>query len=315
MIKKTLCELFESNKAELQQGLSGMTLPKNVDKIQQTVSSYLEKVFDSEGDFRLNLTQSEDYILEAAISLLNAQQKISSTLIKETSNASIPQKTCLSASAQEEKTSSDRLKADSSYSLLGAAGGAIAGKLLLGGWGAVFGAIAGVAVSVYLSNKQTKIVKPQMKETFNMLPETDENSPIDVNFFIDIIYGVCESVDNLIDTFRAQVNRVVQKYESQEKPTLEKEYRFLLEGIQSLVGYKRNRNATEEKYTEKLQGRIEDLADLLDNYNITLENYSEDKSSWFDKVPSPNATEMKEVFPAVIKNGDLIIPGKVFIPA
>ena len=312
MIKKTLCELFESNKTELQQGLSGMTLPKDVDKIQQTVSSYLEKVFDSEGEFRQNLTQSENYILEAALSLLNTQQKISSTLIKETAKVSIHKKPSTSTTTQEKEESP---KNNSSYSLLGAAGGAIAGKLLLGGWGAVFGAIAGVAVSVYLSNKQTKIVKPQTKATLEMLPETDENIPIDVNYFTDIIYSVCESVDKLIETFRAQVSRVVQKYESQEKPTLEKEYRFLLEGIQSLVGYKRNRNATEEKYTEKLQGRIEDLADLLDNYNITLENYSEDKASWFDVVPSPNATEMKEVFPAVIKNGDLIIPGKVFIPA
>ena len=64
-----------------------------------------------------------------------------------------------------------------------------------------------------------------------------------------------------------------------------------------------------------MQERIEDLAESLDNYNITLEDYSEEKSSWFEKVSSPNTTMLKEVFPAVVKNGVLIIPGKVFIPA
>ena len=59
----------------------------------------------------------------------------------------------------------------------------------------------------------------------------------------------------------------------------------------------------------------EDLAESLDNYDITLVNFLEDKSSWFDKVPSPNTTELKEVFPAIIKGNDLIIPGKVFIPS
>ena len=77
---------------------------------------------------------------------------------------------------------------------------------------------------------------------------------------------MCESVDNLIDTFRAQVNRVVQKYESQEKPSLEKEYRSLLESIQSLVGYERNHDMSEEKYNKKIQERIENLSE----YSTTM---------------------------------------------
>lgn len=313
--KKTLCELFESNKAELQQALTGMVLPKDLGKAQEAVSSYLEKVFDSEGEFRQNLTQSEDFILEAAISLLNAQQKISSILTKEVGNTPAPKKLRPSTTTQETTQSSQTFKTDSSYTLVGAAGGAIAGKLLLGGWGAVFGAIAGVALSVYMSNKTQAQPKPQPQVAPKAVVEENPNKPIDVDCFIGIVHDVCESIDNLIGTFRAQVNRVVQKYESQEKPTLDKEYRPLLESIQSLVGYERNHDVTEEKYIKKVQERIEDLAESLDNYDITLENYSDEKASWFDKVASPNATELKEVFPAIVKNGTLIIPGKVFIPA
>lgn len=315
MAKKTLCELFESNQVQLQQALAGMTLPKDMSKVQNTVSLYLEKVFDAEGEFRQNLTQSEDYILEAAISLLNAQQKISSALYKDVNCNCDTNKRNPSVAAPENKESESAsvFHTDTKNTLFGVAGGAIAGKLILGGWGAVFGAIAGVALSIYLSNRTQ--TKTQSQTTRRGVQEETSNKPIDVDSFIHIIHDVCESVDNLISTFRAQVNRVVQKYESQDKPTLDKEYRLLLESIQSLVGYKRNHDSTEEKYTKKMQDRIEDLAESLDNYDIILVNYSEDNSSWFEKVPSPNTIELKEVFPAIIKGNYLIIPGKVFIPS
>lgn len=314
--KRTLCELFESNKATLQQELAGMTLPKDLVKVQDAVATYLEKVFDSEGEFRQNLTQSEDYILEAAISLLNAQQKISVALTKEVGNSAAPKQMRPSATTQESPQATSRnSQINSNYTLAGAAGGAIAGKLLLGGWGAVFGAIAGVAVSVYLSNRTQVQAVPKPQAAPKAFIEDNPSKPIDVECFLGIIRDVCESVDNLIGTFRAQVNRVVQKYESQDKPSLDKQYRLLLENIQSLVGYERNHDVTEEKYVKKILERIEDLAESLDNYDITLENYSEETALWFDKVASPNATELKEVFPAVVKNGALIIPGKVFIPA
>lgn len=315
MAKKTLCELFESNQVQLQQALTGMTLPKDMSKVQKTVSSYLEKVFDTEGEFRQNLTQSEDYILEAAISLLNAQQKISSALLKDIHYHNDSKKLNPSVVAPENKeSSSDNVfNIGTNSTLFGVAGGAIAGKLILGGWGAVFGAIAGVALSIYLSNRTQ--TKTQSQTTRRGVQEENSNKPIDIDSFIHIIHDVCESVDNLISTFRAQVNRVVQKYESQEKPKLEKEYRFLLESIQSLVGFERNHDMTEEKYVKKIRERIEELAETLDNYDITLENYSDDKSSWFDKVSSPNTTDIKEVYPAIIKDNQVIIPGKVFIPA
>ena len=315
MAKKTLCELFESNQVQLQQALTGMTLPKDMSKVQNTVSSYLEKVFDTEGEFRQNLTQSEDYILEAAISLLNAQQKISLALLKDIHHNSDSKNLAPSVVVPENKeSSSDNVfNKGTNSTLFGVTGGAIAGKLILGGWGAVFGAIAGVALSIYLSNRTQ--TKTQSQITRRVVQEDILNKPIDVDSFIRIIHDVCESVDNLISTFRAQVNRVVQKYESQEKPKLEKEYRFLLESIQSLVGFERNHDMTEEKYVKKIRERIEELAETLDNYDITLENYSDDKSSWFDKVSSPNTTDLKEVYPAIIKDNQVIIPGKVFIPA
>ena len=72
--KLSLKSLFESNQEKLADKLTHFVLPKDAAKIQNTVKDYLNELFDSNGDFRQNLTQSEDYILEAAMSLLNAQQ-------------------------------------------------------------------------------------------------------------------------------------------------------------------------------------------------------------------------------------------------
>ena len=72
--KMTLKELFESRKEELTQKLMDLSLPQDATKVQTIVANYLNQLFDSNGDFRQNLTQSEDYILQAAMSLLNAQQ-------------------------------------------------------------------------------------------------------------------------------------------------------------------------------------------------------------------------------------------------
>lgn len=309
--KQTLKGLFESRKEELVQKLADCCLPRDAEKVHFTVTNHLNELFDSNNDFRQNLTQSEDYILQAAMSLLNAQQEISSALTKDIAYESRTKKTL--SSSNEEHVSGQSSTINSTYSFVGAAGGALAGKLIFGGWGAVFGAITGVALSLYLSNKNH--AHSVLRTDSKPVKDDNPNKPIDVVCFIDILYKVCESVDNLIDTFRAQVNRVVQKYETQEKPSLDKDYRPLIETIQTLVGYERYHDIEDEKYSKKLKDRIEDLVESLDTYDITLVNYSEEKSSWFDKVASPNTSALKEIHPAVVKKDTLIIPGKVFVPA
>ena len=66
--KGTLKELFESRKEELSEKLKSLSLSKDSSKIQSIVTDYLNELFDSDGEFRQNLTQSEDYVLQAAIS-------------------------------------------------------------------------------------------------------------------------------------------------------------------------------------------------------------------------------------------------------
>lgn len=316
--KVSLRSLFESNRGELEQKLKDFLLPKDAFAVQEAITKYMNTMLDSDGEFRQNLTQSEDYVLQAALSLLNAQQEIANTIGRTSSESNkksqfSESETAIKDDLKTSQSSSNKL-IDSSWSILGSGGGAFIGNLLWKGWGGVFGAIAGTAITIYLSNK----LKGQNEITvrYNKIETGNEitNTPIDVNAFCSVISGICDSVDNLINTFRSQINRVVNKYESQEKPTIERDYRFLIESIQTLLGFKRTHDESEEKYVKKLQGRIEDLAESLENFNLNAVDYDGTNDIYFEMVVSAEATEKKMVYPAILKNGQAIFKGKVFIP-
>lgn len=311
----TLASIFEATKGDLASSLSGLTLPKDVERIQTVITDYLNHVCDENNDYRQNLTQSEDYILQAALSMLNAQRALVATFdckpkITVTSDSSVP-----TSAIDKQKASLSDTQQKSTTTFISVGGGALVGKLLLGGWGAVFGAIAGTAIALYLSQKA---VQPAFQET--PIPHTNvpkvkiTDTPVDVTALLAVIAQICDSLDNLIATFRSQIQRVVNKYESQEKPTIERDFRVLLEGIQSLIGYKRGHSPEEEKYLTKLQTRVEDLAELLDNYNLEAIDYTPEHPDWFEAVESKNATEIKMVTPAITKDGYLVLKGKIFIP-
>ena len=324
-INVTLSSMFESQSQALESQLKGMSLPRDAEKIQNIVTNYLNEVFDDEGDFRQNLTQSEDYILQAALTLLNAQKEFNKMFLDERMKSEY-----LSASKPNEQTKRTEKEdspiddnpsstIDPTNAFIGAGSGALIGKVIMGGWGAVFGAIAGTAVAFYLQGRTSvpylKKRKPSAKQSLisEMKQNIEATIPLDTNKFVTIVARICESVDNLIATFRAQIKRVVDKYESQEKPSIEKEYRILLESIQSLIGYQRT-HSEDEKFIKKIQDRIEDLGETLENYNLSILDYSDEYDHCFEKVKSPNATQLKMVYPAIMKSGNVVLKGKVFIP-
>lgn len=302
----TLCSIFESTKEELIHSLSGLKLPKDTERVQTVITDYLNHVCDENSDFRQNLTQSEDYILQAALSMINAQRALIATF------DCTPKITVTDSADKTEtpKPSFSNYQQKATTTFIGVGGGALAGKLLLGGWGAVFGAIAGTAVALYLSQTmQVAASKQTIKPKVEII-----DTPIDTISLLSVIANICDSLDNLIETFRAQIKRVVHKYESQENPTIEREYRVLLESLQTLIGYKRGHSPEEEKYLSKLQTRIEDLAELLGNYGLEVVDYTPDNPEWFEAIESQNATELKSVTPAIVKDGVLVLKGKVFTP-
>lgn len=312
MAKKSLKNLFESKQDNLRDSLRDLELPKDTQKIESVVSEYLNNLFDENGEFRMQLTQSEDYILQSAMSLLNAQQAI----LLEVSKAKElnlehmqPKMTDMKDAVQAKGISNEVIPC----SIGASAVGGVIGGVVIGTWGAVFGSIAGTAIAFYYVANKDKHT-PKSKKQTALQPVSQPSQTLDVEKFIRIVAGICESIDNLIETFRAQINRVINKYEQLPKATLETNFKSLLEGIQSLVGYKLTHKVTDEKYVVKLHQRIEDLTELLDNYGLEIIEYNGDNVNLFEEIISPNAKQPKMVVPAIVKGENAVLKGKVFVP-
>lgn len=315
MEKLTLKSLFESGKADLMELLQHLSLPRDAQKVQSIVKEHLNKLFDSDGEYRQHLTQSEDYILQAAMSLLNAQQAMASEFAAK---SYVPAPTPKAEPKRNLEKTAGLRKEQYPIAIGGSAIGGAVGTAF-GTWGAVFGAIAGTAVVLYAvstlgrDNKANQL-KPSSsikRENISLI----DVPKLNVNAFITILENICDSIDAIIETFRGQIKRVISKYESIEKPTIDKEYRFLIESIQSLLGYKRTHSEFDEKNIKKLNARIEDIAETLENYNLTVEDYTEEHDFWFEKVTSEKCIEKQMVYPAIVRNGsDIVLRGKIFIP-
>ena len=320
--KHTLASMFESNKQALGQALEGLALPKDASKIQNIVSEYFDELFNQNGEYRQNLSQAEDYILQAALSLLNAQQemgkKLSEEVILVKPKSTITEEPKLDKEQTLGQKPIEKLltqQVDGKKSLIGAGGGALLGKVVLGtGWGAVFGAIAGTALVVYMAiqtNEQPSLKRKSL-EAKPISESYIQNKPINVEAFLNVVQQTCESIDTLIMTFRNQIKKVVNKYESQEKPTLEKEYGILLDSIQSLLGVAYSKQV-DEKRLKKIDERIEQLVDSLENYGLEVVSFSDEQKDLFDELSSDKVTEPTMICPAIIKGNNIIRKGKVFI--
>lgn len=308
----SLVSLFEQNKEELVKQLSGLDLLTETSRVQSIVSGYFKSIFDADGTFRQGLSKSEDYILNSALELLRVQEEMAKQMIVKKSH---------------EKKKEDKLKLESVYdksvcsspSPIGLMAGTTIGGLVgtIGGtWWALGGAIAGTALVLYCAYYPPKFMKRKVKslpkDTISVKKEEPVKMIIDTEKFLDIVRRICENVDNLIETFRAQIERVVDKYERQEKPTLEKTYGSLLDSIQSVLGVAYS-NTDNEKRLAKIDDRLEQLVESLENYGLEVVKYSETSSTWFESLTSTKVSEPTMICPAIVKNGEVIKKGKVFV--
>ena len=74
----------------------------------------------------------------------------------------------------------------------------------------------------------------------------------------------------MIETFRTQIKRVENVYEQKEKPSLQKDYSMLLQSIQELVVAVQTENEDKEKKLNKLEKKINDLSEILENYGLAI---------------------------------------------
>lgn len=242
----SLTTIFDSHKEQLAEKLQSFSLPRDSKDVQKTVADFLSDLFESDGAYRQSLTQSEDYILQSAILLLKAQQDIATEIASMANTYNASPKVVSSQSANP-------------YTFIVGTGiGAAAGSLL-GTWGAVCGAIAGTAIAIYLATKY--------KASSASTPVKAPIKTINVNAFVNIVKKICESIDNLMETYRVQVKRIQQTYEQKEVPTLQTTYAELLDKIANTINVVQNESAT-----PKINTAIDMLTSSLENYDLKYEN-------------------------------------------
>ncbi len=244
--KQTLASIFEINKQALEKELTGLVLPKDASKVQYIVSKYLNKIFDENSDYRQSLTIAEDYILNAAIELLNVQQsitkEISTEMNEDLANSSIN---------DENEIGLERKKYP--YALTGSALGAVVGSAL-GTWGALFGAVAGTAIILYgISNHRESVIK-------------EKTQKIDPYVCVTIVKKICEKIDYLIEVFRVQVQNIKYTYTQENETSLKKDYSFLIDAIQNLL-------IAAELEDEDINIKLDDLLTRINLVSKALESY------------------------------------------
>lgn len=249
----SLKSVFEDSKEKLTRELEGLALPKDAEKVQGVVANHLCELFENENAYRQSLTESEDYILQSTIRLLQAQQNITLEIAKSVNAVQMREKTNASANNNMPKPY---------HAIVGAGVGALAGGFL-GTWIAVAGAIAGAAVGVYCTSKTlvygfTDIENPK-----------DAEHSINTKILVGIVEKICENIDGVIETYRVQIRRVENIYNQREEPSLQNEYSILLSQIANVYNTAKTLN---EPIPEKLSAAIDFLAESLGNYGLKIEN-------------------------------------------
>ena len=248
--KTSLVSLFNKDKETLEKQLEGLSLPKDAEKVKQIVYKFLNSMFENDGEYRQHLTQAEDYILQAALGLFNVQEIIAQEIInqnKDISDSSIQPQTIK--------------RSQYPYTLAGTVVGGVLGTMLRT-WGAVFGSIAGTAIALYCATSIPYSTVSAENQTIQQTIRTE--------VFSNVIKQICEKIDNLIETFRTQIKRVENIYEQKEKPSLLKDYSLLLQSIQELVVATQIENEDKNKKLNKLEKKIYDLSEILENYGLAI---------------------------------------------
>lgn len=310
----SLVELFEANVQELREELIDVSLPRDQKKVQEVVNRYFEGILGRENLFRQHLTQSEEYILNAAMSLLNAQQLMYGDIIQQ----GIESKEAVEHHFENDDSIS--IEEGQKNTIIGTGIGLGSSALGVGSYtlgasvyGGLFVTIAVAAMGLYVVSKIKDKQKHQAQKEELVSEAFPLDQKLDVDNFISIICKICKQIDELMNTYRAQIAQVRNSYESRkEKITLEKDFKLLLSSIQMMLGISYDED-TNEKYLKRLKERVEEVGESLENYGIKVIKYSDEVKAGFEIVRRENVENPITLVPALEKNGIIVMKGKAVV--
>lgn len=292
--------VLEQHQSELEELLQNEESKRDNDNLQSDIFDFLSRLLRNSNAIQENLTTSEATILDSVKSLLDSYN----TLIFHTQQYLYKTEGPALQSHDVNDIHNSMRSNAAAKNIIASGLGALFGKLIGGGWGAVAGSIAGSAVSQMNVNPICENHHPAKEE---------QPIKVDSGLTVRLATDIYSKIDELIETYRIQTKNIIERHSNHEKYSLGKDYRILLEGIQSLLGYN-HLHGTDENCLSKLSAKVNNLGFLLDNYNISIANYSDETQKWFNVLPSSEINEPVQVLPAVIENDQVILKGKVYMP-
>ena len=100
--------------------------------------------------------------------------------------------------------------------------------------------------------------------------EVDTNVRFDYEGFLGLVGGICERLDDIMETYRVQTRRIHNYYESQKKPSFTEEYSTLASNLENLF----NVVSEEDCSQEDILSHIDLVKRSLKNYGVLYENGS-----------------------------------------
>lgn len=308
----SLSELFAKDKHSL---LKQMEMQAAFGGVIGVVNSYLASITDLQGSYISALTRAQARI---ALSIIRTQQEQFRQLADQID--------CLTRilSEQTDRLNSSHPQTKNSYpipdsnTLAGIGASTVVAAFLPNPLLAIpIASLVGILATTLSSTKRSPASPPHDE---NSLSATQRGHlQLECNAFLSYIEQLFQTVDEVLD----EHNRLVEASRPQPiVPKLEDHAR-ILEFLQDLLGwYQRNKDKLPNVIANSLEVRFEEqLPDLFSEYKIQVCSFPAEgvgnKLDFFefeDEVGEPRLTMPVMIRPALLKEGEVLLRGRVIEP-
>jgi len=268
----------------------------------EAIYNELSGLLDYNGKYRKSLNKSENAILASIIEIVFPQKDLLLNLSYKQANPS--NVTC---------SNKKRLFGDGDLKWILAAISAVGGGFLK------FSPVAQLTTAVIFFVTGVlieKVAEPAISKNNTsgsndryILEESAKQA------IVNTVITILSKIDSSIEVYRAQISNNQQALQSKIKP-FEVEYETLLRKIGTLLGALAN---TKEKLNQDTEFEIRSLEKALNSLDLQVVHYSDNipdsqKVNLFDAVTSSSVKNATAVYPAIKKNGTVVIKGRIDIP-
>ena len=292
---KTLIQFYNKDKEKLGENLRNFKNPKESLKI---IQDYIYTLTDIKGEYMQGLTLSQARIV---LDLLGYFMYICDKVYLNMGESAFIQ-------SEEIKVKEHKDDLFDSKTIVGIGTASIVSSMLTGTLPSIiFGLITGLGASAAIKkinkgNEKTEIIKVA-------------DVPPDYKLSLEFLEALLKNIDNLIEHYGSPKDMAQPIL---EKPKLD-DHMKILEFIQDIHGwYMRKKNYIPEDIQEQLKLRMEEhLPNLLSEYDIQIKYYDSTNSNEFHfekEVGEQKLQSSLNVYPALLKNGEILLMGRVIEP-